>query len=202
MEPDRLDQQRHAPPAAVLFDRDGTLVHDVPYNRDPHKVRPVEGAREALDRLRAAGVRIGVVTNQSGVGRGTMGSVDVYRVNRRVEELLGPFDVWRVCPHHPDQGCRCRKPKPGLILSACRALRVPPSSVVVIGDIGSDMEAAQRAGARGILVPTEVTLPEEVNAAPAVARDLRSAVALALGEIEGGDEIAPEDLPAVAGSRT
>jgi phosphoglycolate phosphatase-like HAD superfamily hydrolase len=73
---------------------------------------------------------------------------------------------------------------------------VPPSSVVVIGDIGSDMEAAQRAGAHGILVPTEVTLPEEVEAAPAVARDLRSAVALALGEL------APEDLPAVAGSRT
>jgi len=126
METDRLDQSRHAPPAAVLFDRDGTLIHDVPYNHDPQKVRPVAGAREALERLRAAGVRIGVVTNQSGVGRGTMGSVDVYRVNRRVEELLGPFDVWRVCPHTDEDGCGCRKPAPGLVLSAAEALGVPP----------------------------------------------------------------------------
>lgn len=191
METDRLDQPRQAPPAVVLFDRDGTLVDDVPYNRDPRKVRPVAGAREALERLRAAGVRTGVVTNQSGVGRGMMGSVDVYRVNRRVDELLGPFDVWRVCPHHPDQGCRCRKPRPGLILSACQSLGVSPASVVVIGDIGSDMEAARRAGARGILVPTPVTLPEEVESAPAVAPDLISAVLLALGE---------SHTPAVVGS--
>lgn len=190
MERDRQDQLRHAPPAAVLFDRDGTLIHDVPYNRDPRKVRPVAGAREAIERLRAAGVRTGVVTNQSGVGRRMMGSVDVYRVNRRVDELLGPFDVWRVCPHHPEQGCRCRKPKPGLILSACRALGVPPQSVVVIGDIGSDMEAAQRAGARGILVPTEVTLKEEIEAAPAVATDVLAAVALALGLEPSAAELA------------
>ncbi|MCH6471704.1 D-glycero-alpha-D-manno-heptose-1,7-bisphosphate 7-phosphatase [Sinomonas terrae] len=182
MEADRLDQPRTPLPAAVLFDRDGTLVDDVPYNRDPRKVRPVPGAAEALAQLRAAGVRTGVVTNQSGVGRGMMGSVDVYRVNRRVDDLLGPFDVWRVCPHHPEQGCRCRKPRPGLILSACRALRVAPADVVVVGDIGSDMEAAQRAGARGILVPTPVTLPEEVEAAPVVAPDLLSAVLFALGE--------------------
>ncbi|WP_138443994.1 D-glycero-alpha-D-manno-heptose-1,7-bisphosphate 7-phosphatase [Sinomonas susongensis] len=182
MEKARLDQSWATTPAAVLFDRDGTLVHDVPYNRDPQMVSPVPGASEALGRLRAAGVRTGVVTNQSGIGRGLMGSVDVYRVNRRVDELLGPFDVWRVCPHHPEQGCRCRKPRPGLVLSACRALRVAPEDVVVVGDIGTDMEAAGRAGARGILVPTPVTLPEEVEAAPAVAPDLLSAVMLALGE--------------------
>lgn len=182
MDKDRLDQSWTTVPAAVLFDRDGTLVDDVPYNRDPRKVSPVPDALEALGRLRASGVRTGVVTNQSGVGRGLMGSVDVYRVNRRVDDLLGPFDVWRVCPHHPEQGCRCRKPRPGLVLSACRALGVAPADVVVIGDIGSDMEAARRAGARGILVPTPVTLPEEVEAAPAVAPDLLSAVLLALGE--------------------
>ncbi len=58
------------PVRAVLFDRDGTLVHDVPYNGDPDLVRPVDGAADALEPLRARGVRIGVVTNQSGVGRG------------------------------------------------------------------------------------------------------------------------------------
>lgn len=58
-----------SPVRAVLFDRDGTLVHDVPYNAAPERVRPVEGAREALDALRARGIRVGVVTNQSEIGR-------------------------------------------------------------------------------------------------------------------------------------
>src|SRR4051794_24515334 len=84
---------------AVLFDRDGTLVDDVPYNGDPVLVRPVPGAREALDRLRSAGLKLGVVTNQSAVARGICGPDDVAAVNARVEELLGPFDTWQVCPH-------------------------------------------------------------------------------------------------------
>src|SRR3954452_23042503 len=99
---------------AVLFDRDGTLVHDVPYNGDPAEVRPVAGARAALDRLRAAGLRLGVVTKQSGIARGLLTTDQVTLVNKRVEELLGPFDTWQVCPHGDDDGCRCRKPAPGL----------------------------------------------------------------------------------------
>src|SRR3954464_2881698 len=63
-----------APPEAVLFDRDDTLIVDVPYNGDPARVEPVPGAREALDRLRAAGIRLGVVSNQSGVARGLIGA--------------------------------------------------------------------------------------------------------------------------------
>ena len=74
---------------ADLFDRDGTLIEDVPYNADPEKVRPVPGAREALDRLRAAGLRVGVVSNQSGLARCLFGPEDLARVNARVTELLG-----------------------------------------------------------------------------------------------------------------
>lgn len=129
---------------AVLFDRDGTLVHDVPYNGDPDRVRPVEGAREALGLLRSRGFRTGVVTNQSGIARGLLTDADVRRVNRRVDELLGPFDVWGVCPHGPDDGCHCRKPEPGLILWAAGRLCTAPSDCVVIGDIGGDIEAARR----------------------------------------------------------
>ncbi|UMG93655.1 HAD-IIIA family hydrolase [Nocardioides sp. TF02-7] len=102
-------------PDAVLFDRDGTLVHDVPYNGDPALVRPTEHARDVLDRLRAAGVRVGVVTNQSAIGTGRLEPEQVAAVNRRVEELLGPFDGIYVCPHAPDAGCACRKPAPGLV---------------------------------------------------------------------------------------
>jgi len=168
------------PGFAILFDRDGTLVHDVPYNGDPALVEPVPGALAALTRLRAGGIPLGVVTNQSGIGRGTVTREQVDRVNARVEELLGPFDTWQLCPHTPDAGCACRKPQPGLVLAAAAALGVPASRCVVIGDIGADVAAARAAGARGVLVPTAVTRPEEVRAAPVVAADLRSAVDIAL----------------------
>jgi HAD superfamily hydrolase (TIGR01662 family) len=164
----------------VLFDRDGTLVHDVPYNGDPDLVVPVDGAREALDRLRAAGVRTGVVSNQSGVGSGRITAADVEAVNGRVEELLGPFDVWRWCPHGRDEGCDCRKPAPGMVKDACATLAVPPERCVVVGDIGTDAEAAAAAGARSVLVPTEVTREREVSAAPVVAGSLPEAVDLVL----------------------
>jgi D-glycero-D-manno-heptose 1,7-bisphosphate phosphatase len=161
---------------AVLFDRDGTLVHDVPYNGDPERVRPVEGAREAVGLLRAAGLRTGVVSNQSGVARCLLTEADVRRVNARVDDLLGPFDVWAVCPHGPDDGCRCRKPAPGLVLWAAGRLGADPADVVVIGDIGADVEAARRAGAHGILVPNHATRPQETADADRVAPDLLSAV--------------------------
>ena len=166
--------------AAVLFDRDGTLVHDVPYNADPARVSPVPGAAEAVARLRAAGVRLGVVSNQSGIARGLITPAQLDAVNARVEELLGPFGVWRVCPHGDGDGCGCRKPAPGLVFSAAEALAVSPRDCVVIGDIGADMGAAEAAGARGILVPTPATRPEEIAAAPLVAPDLTAAVELAL----------------------
>lgn len=169
-----------SPPRAILFDRDGTLVTDVPYNPDPAKVRPVAGARTALEAVRAAGLPCGVLTNQSGIGRGLLNREQVDAVNARVEELLGPFDVWEICPHHPDDGCGCRKPQPGMILAACRRLGLDPSEVAYIGDIGTDVEAAAAAGASGVLVPTPVTRREEVEAAGLVAGDLAEAISLLL----------------------
>jgi histidinol-phosphate phosphatase family protein len=168
-------------PAAVLLDRDGTLVVDVPYNADPDRVVPVDGARRALDRLRASGVRLAVVTNQSGIGRGVLSSEQVAAVNARVEQLLGPLGPWLVCPHDPDAGCACRKPRPGLVLEAASRLGVAPDRCAVVGDIASDLEAAAAAGARGVLVPNERTRPEEILAAPEVATDLGEAVDLLLG---------------------
>ncbi len=178
--PDAVRSARR--PDAVLLDRDGTLIVDVPYNGDPERVAPVPGARAAVDRLRAAGLSLGVVSNQSGVARGLLAREDVARVNRRVEELLGPLGPWAVCPHGPDDGCDCRKPRPGLVLEAAERLGVAPERCAVIGDIGADVEAAQAAGARGVLVPNEKTRPEEVAAAREVAADLERAVELLIGE--------------------
>ena len=172
----------HAParPAVVLLDRDGTLVVDVPYNGDPTRVAPVPGAREALDRLRAAGITTALVSNQSGVARGLLTLEQVEAVNRRVEELLGPLGPRFICPHGPDAACACRKPAPGLVLQAAKELGVAPECCALVGDIGADVEAAAAAGARGVLVPSAATLPEEIAAAPEVAPTLAAAVDLLL----------------------
>jgi histidinol-phosphate phosphatase family protein len=168
-------------PELVLLDRDGTLVEDVPYNGDPDRVRPVPGAREALDRLRAEQVRVAVVTNQSGVGRGLITVDQVAAVNARVEELLGPFEAVQLCPHAPEDGCECRKPAPGLLKRTLAEAGVPPERAVMVGDIGSDVDAAVAAGVRPLLVPTPVTRAEEVAAAPRTARTLTDAVDAILG---------------------
>jgi HAD superfamily hydrolase (TIGR01662 family) len=174
-------QHRRVPPwrglpDLVLFDRDGTLVHDVPYNGDPALVRPVDGARAALDRLRERGVRVGLVSNQSGVGRGVLTLDQVAAVNARLAELLGAFDTVQICPHAPEDGCGCRKPAPGMVKAACAVLDVDPARCVDVGDIGADVGAAEAAGAVGVLVPTPATRPEEVRAARRRAATLPAAV--------------------------
>jgi HAD superfamily hydrolase (TIGR01662 family) len=163
-------------PDLVLLDRDGTLVHDVPYNGDPALVEPIDGVRESLDRLRSLGIRTGVVTNQSGVGSGRITREQLEAVNARVEELLGPFDLWRWCPHARGEGCGCRKPAPGMVEDSCAALGVAPESTVLIGDLGADVEAARAAGAAAVLVPNAATRPEEVTEAGHVAPTFAAAV--------------------------
>jgi D-glycero-D-manno-heptose 1,7-bisphosphate phosphatase len=140
----------------VLFDRDETIVVDVPFNGDPERVEPAPNARALLDRLREAGLPLAVVSNQSGIGRGLITREAVDAVNRRVDELLGPFAGFFVCPHAPDDECDCRKPKPKLILDAAQALGVDPACCVVVGDRESDVEAARNAGA----IPLRVEGPE------------------------------------------
>ncbi|ARJ06351.1 hypothetical protein GCM10010988_15810 [Cnuibacter physcomitrellae] len=179
---------------AVLFDRDGTLVVDVPYNGDPEAVVPMPGAAAAIARLRAEGIAVGVVSNQSGVARGLLTLEEVDAVNERVDELVGPFDTWQCCPHAPEARCTCRKPQPGLVLRAARALGVDPTETAVIGDIGADVGAATSAGARAVLVPTPLTRQEEIDAAPLVADDLAGALDLLLGapQSDAGREDHPE----------
>jgi HAD superfamily hydrolase (TIGR01662 family) len=167
-------------PELVLFDRDGTLIEDLPYNGDPDRVRAIPGAADALASLRTAGIRVGVITNQSGVGRGLITEDDARRVNDRTAQLLGPFDVVAMCCHTPENRCECRKPQPGLVHRACEVVRIPPNRTAVIGDIESDVEAAERAGALGVLVPNERTDAREVDRARRRAGDLAAAVRMLL----------------------
>jgi D-glycero-D-manno-heptose 1,7-bisphosphate phosphatase len=177
---------------AVLFDRDGTLVADVPYNGDPGRVRLLPGAARAVELVRSHGLATGVVSNQSGIGRGLLTARQVRRVNERADDLLGGLDVWTFCPHAPDAGCACRKPRPGLILRAAARLGVGPAECVVVGDIAADVLAARAAGARGVLVPNAATAAEEVKRfASQSAPDLLTAVRGAL-----------EDRAATTGTRS
>jgi histidinol-phosphate phosphatase family protein len=167
---------RASRPAAILFDRDGTLIVDVPYNGDPALVRPMPHARRALALLRSTGIPLAVVSNQSGIAHGIITEQQVRAVNARAEELLGPMCAWLFCPHGPCDGCECRKPAPGLVLQAARLLGVEPERCAVVGDIGADTQAAAAAGARGVLVPTACTRAQEIARAPETAPDLLTAV--------------------------
>jgi heptosyltransferase-2 len=152
-------------PAAFL-DRDGTIIEELGYLRDPDRVRLIPGAIEALRALQRAGYRLVVITNQAGVARGLLTEADVHRVNERVRMLLAEsgirLDGIYYCPHHPDYGppeyrleCNCRKPRPGLVERAARELRLDPARSVVIGDHSGDAALARSfPGMRGVLLLT------------------------------------------------
>jgi D-glycero-D-manno-heptose 1,7-bisphosphate phosphatase len=117
-----------------------------------------------------------VVSNQAAVGEGRLSRDDLARVNARIDELLGPIDGFFVCEHAADAGCACRKPAPGLVHEALRALRVRPEECALIGDTAADLAAARAAGVRAVLVPNAATLRAEISAAAEVDVDLEAAV--------------------------
>lgn len=141
------------PVEAVLLDKDGTLIEDVPYNADPARVRLVPGAAAAARAWKEAGFRLAVVSNQSGVGRGIFPEEALEGVWARLNELLGTkLDGFFYCPHVPEAGCDCRKPAPGLLLRAASELGADPRCCWLVGDILDDVEAGRRAGCRTILI--------------------------------------------------
>src|SRR2546428_11768576 len=141
----------------VFFDRDGVLVRDRPdYVKGWGEVEIVPGVLAALARLRSAGARIFVATNQSAVGRGIVRREtvdDIHERLARIAEAQGaPIDGFLVCPHRPDEGCACRKPKPGLLLQAQRERGFDLSTAYMVGDQASDALAALAAGCTPILL--------------------------------------------------
>jgi D-glycero-D-manno-heptose 1,7-bisphosphate phosphatase len=142
-------------PAAFL-DRDGTLIEDVGFPRRPELVRLVDGAAAALRGLAAAGMRLVVVSNQSGIGRGLITGEEARAVHERFIALLGAeeivLDGAKYCPHPPEAECDCRKPRPGMILEAAENLQLDLGCSFMIGDKLSDVEAGERAGCRTVLL--------------------------------------------------
>jgi D-glycero-D-manno-heptose 1,7-bisphosphate phosphatase len=144
--------------AAVFLDRDGTVIVEKDYLRDPEQVVFEEGVVEGLALLQRHGHPLIVVSNQSGIGRGMFTEREANLVNERVAGLLrrDGIDIlaWYICPHAPQTPCDCRKPAPGMALAAARDWQVGLEGSYVIGDKQSDLELADAIGGTGILVTT------------------------------------------------
>jgi heptosyltransferase II len=151
----------------IFLDRDGTLNPDPGYIKSPDQFELFQGVPEALASLKRAGARLIVVTNQSGVARGFFSRHDLDAVHMKLKQLLevagAPLDAIYFCPHHPDDGCECRKPNRGMIDQAMREQEVDLDRSYLIGDHVRDIELAKRVGARSILVTTGVVLSQEVD---------------------------------------
>jgi len=149
---------------AVFVDRDGTICKDVHYMSDPSQFELLPTVAEGIALLNKLGVKVIVVTNQSGIARGYFTEQDLNNIHKHMVKVLlekgARIDGIYYCPHHPDEGCNCRKPNIGLLLKAARDFNLDLKSCFIIGDRALDIEAGRRAGCITILVPSPETEKE------------------------------------------
>ncbi len=146
------------PGTAVFVDRDGTLNYDSGYVISPEQLVLFPGVPEAIARLNQLGVMVIMVTNQSAIGRGMMTMEELENIHARLAALIQPYgasiDAIFSCPHHPQDGCGCRKPNTGLIDQAVDRFSLDLSHCYLVGDKRSDLEVAQKVAVPGVLVMT------------------------------------------------
>ena len=141
------------------MDRDGTLTRERPdYVKTPEELELLPGISRPLSLIRENGYLLVIVTNQSAVGRGLTTERQIDEIHRKMfselEKLGCKVDAVYYCPHRPEEECSCRKPEPGLILRAAKDLGIDIGKSWMVGDKDIDLVAAQRAGCRGVKVPT------------------------------------------------
>jgi D-glycero-D-manno-heptose 1,7-bisphosphate phosphatase len=139
---------------AIFIDRDGTLIIDHGYIKDPNIVELIPGTKQALEMLKSAGFMLFIVTNQSGVGRGMMTTSDVKAVNDRLIQLIGEDLITQIltCYHTPDDNCNCRKPNTKLIEDIKTKYDLDLSNSYSIGDKDSDKQLGENLGGKGIKI--------------------------------------------------
>ena len=156
----RSEKYRSERPAHVIVDRDGVLNEELAdgWITSTDQWRWIPGSAEALRACAEHSVVVTVVTNQSGIGRGEVEAEDVAALHRWLGDELARMAIPRprifVCPHRPDDGCRCRKPAPGLVNDAIDAAGIDPNRCVLIGDDIGDIDAAHGSGIDAVLVRT------------------------------------------------
>jgi D-glycero-D-manno-heptose 1,7-bisphosphate phosphatase len=143
----------------VILDRDGVINEDSDdFIKSPDEFIPLPGSLEAIARLKQAGYLVAVATNQSGISRGYLDLDTLNAMHDKLKNLLNELgasvDGIFYCPHGPDDGCECRKPKPGLYHQISQQFKMPLEGMPVIGDSLRDLEAARAVGAKPILVRT------------------------------------------------
>jgi D-glycero-D-manno-heptose 1,7-bisphosphate phosphatase len=148
---------------AIFLDKDGTLIPDIPYNADPDKITLSDEAVDGLYRLQNVGFELFIVTNQSGIANGYFHHKDLWKVEKKISDLMQYHGLklsgFYYCPHDPKAKleayktyCKCKKPKPGMLLDAASDHNLDLSSSWMIGDILNDVEAGNRAGCKTILI--------------------------------------------------
>lgn len=141
---------------AVFLDRDGTISRYVEYCRCPEEFELLPGAAEAISRLNRAGCAVTVVTNQSGIARGflTRDTLETIheKMRRQLQRAGARVDAIYVCPHHPEDGCRCRKPEIGMLVQAAEELGISLQDSYAVGDRLLDVRSGRAVGATTILV--------------------------------------------------
>lgn len=161
----------------AILDRDGTINEERHYLSDPDDVVLLPGAAEGLSLMQDLGIGIIIITNQSGLGRGYFSTNRLETVHERLFSLLKAHGVSvngiYLCPHHPNENCRCRKPKPGLLERAAEDFEFNPENAFVIGDNVCDIELGKHVGAHTILVRTGygATVEKEARVTPDFVED-------------------------------
>jgi len=171
----------------LIVDRDGTLVEERGYISDPGDLVVLPGVADALARVKEAGAVVIVVTNQSAVGRGFVTEAELAALHERLRPL--GIDAFYSCPHLPDEGCECRKPKPGLILRAVSECDVDRERALVVGDHLTDCLAGRAAGLPAVLLRSghgqDHVAAADVHGFP-IADDLPAAADLFLSRLGSG----------------
>ena len=169
---------------AIFLDRDGTLIKDVGYCSTPGEVELIEGVHRLLPKLKEAGFKLVIVTNQSGIGRGYFTEEDFWSVQRELEKQLGAgvIDATYFCAGTPQNESHRRKPNPGMLLEASRQLGIDLDRSYMVGDKTSDAQAGIRAGVRAtILFGTNAASGPMESGATLVARNFNEVVEFILG---------------------
>ncbi|MCX5805053.1 MAG: HAD family hydrolase [Proteobacteria bacterium] len=171
---------------AIFLDRDGTIIHDVGYPKDPKQVELLPGVIEALKSLKKHRFKLIVVSNQSGIGRGILTLNEVEQVNEHIVSILEKngisIDATYYCPHAPEEQCSCRKPSPEMLLLAAKALDIDVTHSFMVGDKESDIEAGKRAGCGTILLENNSVLNNFVPMPDFIASNWSEALLYILGK--------------------
>lgn len=152
---------------AVFVDRDDTINRDVPYCSRPEDFELLLTVGTGIRLLNREGFKVVVITNQSGIARGYFTEEMLERIHQKMVDELAKYgaqvDAIFYCPHYPDEGCECRKPKPKLTYQAIKQLHIDPRQSFIIGDRLMDVELARTIGCKSVMIPSELGKEELKN---------------------------------------